>query len=139
MSRTQSDVRTGHRHAPSSSPLTHLGLVEPHVVSHDVKLYCSGPSITFDPVGVEGQRVSQLVPEWQSEAKVPFLSKAVQHVEHSAAGRLVGLQEHDVSVGVTGAQGRTLSIRGREDGASSRLDAATRRKDKKSFKHEGLN
>lgn len=51
-----------------------------------------------------------------------LLSKAVQHVEHSAARRLVGLQEHDVGVGSAGAQRRPLSIRGGEDGASHRVD-----------------
>lgn len=47
-----------------------------------------------------------------------LLSEAVQHVEHRAACCLVSLEEHDVVVLLTGAQGGPLGIRGREDGAS---------------------
>lgn len=50
--------------------------------------------------------------------KVTLFSEAVQHVEHSAAGCFVGLEEHDVGVGLAGTQGGPLSIRGREYGAS---------------------
>lgn len=94
------------------------------MVAHDVELHGSGASVTFDPVGVEGQRVAQLVAQRQGEAEVALLSEAVQHVEHGAAGRLVGLEEHDVGVRVTGAQRRTLSLRGHEDGARGRLGGA---------------
>lgn len=59
-----------------------------------------------------------------------LLSKAVQHVEHSAARRLVGLQEHDVGVGSAGAQRGPLSIRGGEDGASHRVDTVGQRRNK---------
>lgn len=82
------------------------------MIAHDVELHSSRTSVTFDPVSIEGQRVTQLVAQWQGKAEVAFLSKAIQHVEHSAAGRLVGLKEHDVVVGLTGAQRRPLSIRG---------------------------
>lgn len=104
--------------------VTHLHLIEPHVIAHDVKLQRSGASVAFDSVSVEGQRVSQLVAQRQGEAEVVLLSEAVQHVEHCAAGCFVGLQEHDVGVGPTGAQGGPLSIRGREDGVPSWLHSA---------------
>lgn len=106
--------------------LTHLWFIKSHVVAHDVELHSSGTSVTFDPVSVEGQWVAQLVAQRQGEVEVPLLPEAVQHVQHCAAGRLVGLEEHDVGVGTTGAQRRSLSIRGQEDGACSRLDAAGR-------------
>lgn len=96
----------------TSSWLTHLHLIKPHVVAHDVELHHSGTPITLDSVGVEGQRVSQLVAQRQGEAEAVLFSEAVQHVEHRAAGRLVGLQEHDVVVGLTGTQRRALSVRG---------------------------
>ncbi len=94
------------------------------MIAHDVELHGSGTFVTFDPVSVEGQWIAQLVAQWQGEAEVTLLSKAVQHVEHCAASRLVGLEEHDVGVGLTGAQRGPLSIRGGEDGASSWLDTA---------------
>lgn len=107
----------------STSP-AHLWLIEPHVVAHDVELHDPGPLVTFDPVGVEGQRVSQLVAQREGEAQLVLLSEAVQHVEHRAAGRLVGLEEHDVGVGLAVAHRRPLGVRRREDGLRSRLDAA---------------
>ncbi len=94
------------------------------MVAHDVELDGSGTSVTFDPVSIEGQRVAQLVAQWQSEAKASLLSKAVQHVEYGAARCLVSLEEHDVGVGLTGAQRRPLNIMGGEDGASSWLNTA---------------
>jgi len=94
------------------------------VIAHDVELHGPGTSVTFDPVGVEGERVAQLVAQWQGEAEVSLLPEARQHVEHGAAGRLVGLEEHDVGVGLTGAQRRALGISGREDGATSCLETA---------------
>lgn len=87
------------------------------MIPHDVELDGSGTSVAFHPVSVEGQRVAQLVSQRQGEAEVVLVSEAVQHVEHRAAGRLVGLQEHDVSVGLTGTQRRPLSIRGSKDGS----------------------
>lgn len=106
------------------SPSSYLRPMKSHVIAHDVKLHDSGTSVTFDPVGVEGQWVAQLVAQWQGEAKVALLPKAIQHVEHGAAGCLVGLEEHDMGVGLAGAQRGALSIRGREDGATSWLDTA---------------
>ena len=94
------------------------------MIAHDVELHGSRTAVPFDPVSVEGQRVAQLVAQRQGEAEVSLLPEAVQHVEHGAAGRLVGLQEHDVGVRLTGAQGGPLSIRGREDGATSWMDTA---------------
>lgn len=94
------------------------------MIPHDVELDGSGTSVAFDPVSVEGQRVAQLVSQRQGEAEAVLVSEAVQHVEHRAAGRLVGLQEHDVSVGLTGTQRRPLSIRGRKDGSCGWLDIA---------------
>lgn len=94
------------------------------MIPHDVELQGSGTSVTFDPVGVEGQRVAQLVAQRQGEAEASLLSEAVQHVEHGAAGRLVGLEEHDVGVRLAGAQRGTPGIRGQKDGASRWLDAA---------------
>lgn len=93
------------------------------MIAHDVVLHGSSTSVTFNPVGVEWEWVSQLVAQWQGEAEVALLPKAVQHVEHRAAGCLVCLEEHDVGVGLTGAQRGPLGIRGREDGATSCLDA----------------
>lgn len=59
-----------------------------------------------------------------------LLSEAVQHIEHSAARRLVGLEEHDVGVGSTGAHRGPLNIRGGEDRASHRVDAVGQRRNK---------
>lgn len=106
----------------------YLWFVEPHVVAHDVELNGSGTSVTFDPVSVEQQRVAQLVAQRQGEAELMLVSEAVQHVEHRAAGRLVGFEEHDVGVGLTGAQWGALSIRGGEDGLYSWLDTAGEQK-----------
>lgn len=58
-----------------------------------------------------------MVAQWQSEMKVTLFSKAVQHVEHGAAGGFVGLEEHNVGVGLAGTQGGSLSVRGGEYGA----------------------
>lgn len=109
---------------PGPGLKAYLNLVKSHVVGHDVELDCPGASVTFDPVCVEGQRVAQLVAQRQGQAKLPLFSKAIQHVEHSAAGRLVCLQEHDMSVRLTGAERGPLGIRGRENGASSWLHIA---------------
>ena len=89
-----------------------------------MELHSSGTSVTFDPVSIEGEWVAQLVAKGEGEVEVALLSKAVQHVEHCTASRLVGLEEHYMGMGLTRAQRGSLSIRRREDGAGSRLDAA---------------
>lgn len=89
-----------------------------HVVAQNMELHDPGASVTFDPMCVESLWVAQLVAQWQSEVKVTLFSEAVQHVEHGAAGCFVRLEEHDVGVGLAGAQGWPLSIRGGEYGAS---------------------
>ena len=96
------------------------------MVSHDVEVQDSGPLVTFDPVGVEQQGVPQLVAHRQGEAEAVLLAEAVEHVEDRAAGRLVGLQEHEVGVGPAGAQRGPLDVGGVEQQARSRLDAAER-------------
>ena len=96
------------------------------MIPHDVELCDAGPPVTFDPVGVEGERVSKLVPQRQGEVQVALLAEAVQHVEHGAAGRLVRLQEHKVCVRPAGAQ-RHVRRRQRERGTGTlRLDAGGR-------------
>lgn len=92
--------------------IAHLQFVKSHVIAHDMELCDSRTSIAFDPVSVEGQRITQLVTHRQGKHEVALLSEAVQHVEHGAAGRLVGLEEHDVGVRLAGAQRGSLSIRG---------------------------
>lgn len=92
--------------------ITHLWFVKPHVVAHNVELCDSRATVAFDPVGIEGQRIPQLVTHRQGKHEIALLSEAVQHVEHGAAGRLVGLEEHDVGVGLAGAQGGSLGVRG---------------------------
>lgn len=72
----------------------------------------SGTSVTFDPVSIERQRIAQLVAHRKGKVEVALLPEAVQHVEYGAAGRLVGLEEHDVGVGLAGAKRGPLSIRG---------------------------
>lgn len=106
--------------------LTHLLLIKSHVIAHDVELHSPGTSVTFDPVSIEGEWVAQLVAQWQGKAEITLLAKSVQHVEHSAAGRLVGLEKHDVGMGLTGAQRGPLSVRGGEDGACSWLNTAVK-------------
>ena len=104
--------------------MTHLRLIKSHVMAQDVELHGSGASVTFDPMSIERQWVSKLVSHWEGEAEVALVPEAVQHVEHRAAGRLVGLQEHDVGVGLTEAQRGALSIRGQEDGVASWMHTA---------------
>lgn len=77
----------------------YLWLVKAHVVSHDVKLSYMGTSIPFDPLGYEGKWIAKLVAHWKGETQALLLTEAVEHVENGAAGCLVGLQEHDVSLG----------------------------------------
>lgn len=87
----------------------------------------SGTSVTFDSVSIERQRIAQLVAHRQGKVEVALLPETVQHVEYGAAGRFVGLEEHDVGVRLAGAKRGFLSVRGREDGTSSWLNIAGRK------------
>lgn len=92
--------------------ITYLQFVKSHVIAHNMEVCDSGTSVAFNPVSIKGQRIAQLVTHGQGKAEVALLSEAVQHVEHGAAGCLVGLEEHNVGVGLAGAQRGSLSIRG---------------------------
>lgn len=93
------------------------------MVADNVELQHAWPAVAFNPVSVEEKWVAKLVAQGQSEAQTSLLPKAVQHVKHRAAGRLMGLQEHDVGVGSAGAIWGAVRILRRqgEDGAGPLL------------------
>ena len=104
----------------------YLILIKSQVVRHDVVFGGSVAAVALDAVDVEGEGVAQDVAHGQGEVEAVLLAEAVEHVEDRAAGRLVGLQEHEVGVGPAGAQRGPLDVGGVEQQARSRLDAAER-------------
>lgn len=73
------------------------------MVAHDVVTWPRGFKFLYK-LCLKAVRVAQmeLPASWKGHCKIEFLCKPKQDVHDSAAGCFVGLQEHDISSGVTG-------------------------------------
>lgn len=81
--------------------LPYLQGVKPQVVAHDVVILAHG-SKTLHKVGHKSPWVSQVeeLVSREGNGEVVLLCKPEHDVEHSAAGGLVGFEEHDVCLGM---------------------------------------
>lgn len=86
---------------------SYLRGVEAQVVAHDVVVSLSGLK-TLHKIGDESLWVTQveLLASREGSCEFVLLSEAEQDVEDGAAGSLVGLEEHDVGLGLAGHGGR---------------------------------
>lgn len=86
---------------------SYLRGVEAQVVAHDVVILPLGLKI-LHKIGNESLRVTQVEELISGEGGGEFvpLGEAEQDVEDGAAGGLVGLEEHNVGLGLAGRGGR---------------------------------
>ena len=88
----------GHIGRVGGQQLGHLGCVEAHVVTHDVEAHARLEVLHLR--ALEECRVEEVVPAvGEGELESVLLAEAEQDVDERAAGRLVGLHEHDVHLG----------------------------------------